>query len=358
MKTIITTLLLFLYCAVCLAQNTENDTLKIGYKNAPPFIIESDQELKGVNVWLWKQVAKDLKLNYKFVNMNFSQMIDSISNNKLDVIINPLTITSERSKKFKFTDSFFASNSTIAVSKISAFSKFKNTIKGFFNLAFLEGLFVLILIIFIFGFIGWRFERKNNSKKFRRSFRGLWDGVWWSAVTLTTVGYGDKIPKSKGGKITAFVLMFSGLLFISGLTASISSNLTVNQLTNNPETFNEFKALKVGTNKKSSTEHFLKTHFFKNIKPYKNIKEGLKSLSKNEIDAFVYDEPILKYYIREDSSLQKLSTLPIRFDVQFYAFGLSKKNAVLEEVISQKILEITETQKWQVLLSEFGLTEF
>lgn len=71
----------------------------------------------------------------------------------------------------------------------------------------------------------------------------------------------------------------------------------------------------------------------------------------------MYDEPILKYRIQEDSTLNKLQILPVKFDVQFYAFGLAKDNVALEQAISQRILEIMETQEWEVVLNEFGLTE-
>tara|TARA_R110002153_G_scaffold30587_5_gene93821 strand:- start:2846 stop:3304 length:459 start_codon:yes stop_codon:yes gene_type:complete len=149
---------------------------------------------------------------------------------------------------------------------------------------------ILLFIIFLFGISGWMFERKMNPEVFRLGKRGLWDGVWWSAVTLTTVGYGDKAPVAKLGKATALILMFGGLLFISGLTASIASSLTLNQLTNNPDGFNEFKDRALGAIDKSGTENYLLKHFFKNIKTYSNVSLGLEELDKGEIEAFLYDD--------------------------------------------------------------------
>lgn len=333
------------------------DTLLVGYTTAPPFIIQSNGGLEGINIWLWKGVAKDLNLEYKMIQMGFSEMLDSLSSGGIDVSINPLTITSERNRNMLFTDSFYASNSTIAVADVSSFQKLAQFIKGFFNQNFLKGLLVLLLIIFLFGMVGWYFERKENQAHFRSGYRGIWDGVWWSAVTLTTVGYGDKAPKTRMGKIAALVLMFGGLLFISGLTASIASSLTVTQLNSNPEGFNEFKNRPVGSITNSSTVQFLKEHFFKDVKTYDGVVLGLNGVKNGEIEAFMYDEPILKYRIQEDSTLNTLQVLPVKFDVQFYAFGLAKDKVGLEEKISQRILEIMETQEWQIILNEFGLTE-
>ena len=83
----------------------------------------------------------------------------------------------------------------------------------------------------------------------------------------------------------------------------------------------------------------------------------MESLRDKEIEAFMYDEPILKYRIKEDSTFTKFQILPVKFDVQFYAFGLVKDKTDLEQAISQRILEIMETQEWQVVLNEYGLTE-
>ncbi len=117
----------------------------------------------------------------------------------------------------EFTHSFFASNATIAASQVSSFDKFMTFLAGFSNLGFLSGLMLLLFIIFLFGILGWIFERKANPAAFRTGRKGLWDGIWWSAVTLTTVGYGGKAPVTRLGKITALALMFGGLFFYFGV---------------------------------------------------------------------------------------------------------------------------------------------
>jgi voltage-gated potassium channel len=49
------------------------------------------------------------------------------------------------------------------------------------------------------------------------------DGLWWTAVTITTVGYGDHYPVTFGGRLTAVFVMLMGIGII-GVLASILSN--------------------------------------------------------------------------------------------------------------------------------------
>ena len=56
------------------------------------------------------------------------------------------------------------------------------------------------------------------------------NAIWWTIVTITTVGYGDYSPSSMPGRILAVIIMFSGIGLISVLTGSISSIFTTKKI--------------------------------------------------------------------------------------------------------------------------------
>jgi len=56
-------------------------------------------------------------------------------------------------------------------------------------------------------------------------FGSIGQGMWWAVQTVTTVGYGDKVPTHVGGRIVAAVLMLIGIGFLTVVTASITAAL-------------------------------------------------------------------------------------------------------------------------------------
>jgi len=333
-----------------------SDTLRVAYTQAPPFIIENNG-LHGINVWLWEEIAAELNMEFSLTQMGFSDMLQALEQGTIDVSINPLTITSERLNRIDFTQPYFASNSTIATYRPSRFERLRNILTSIFNFNFLRAFLLLFSIIFLFGWMAWLFERKKNPEQFRPGWNGIWDGLYWSIVTMTTVGYGDKTPKSKGGKIIALLWMFSGLLFISGLTASVASNLTINEISNNPTGYISFKERPVGCIQNTTANEFLKDHFFSDINLYNSVADGLDDLNDRKIDAFLYDEPILKYRINIEDKYKNIKLLPVQFDLQLYGFGLRKGLDSQREAISRSMLEITEGKEWRIVLAEYELSD-
>lgn len=347
-----------LACGFGFFGRASTDTLRIGYAEAPPFIYRNGGELLGINYWLWQSLTAESRLAYEIVPMEFGDLLHGLENGTLDLSLNPLTLTSDRATKFDFTLPYYASHSAIAVAEEGSLQKFFNLIGSFVNSNFLRGMFLLLFVIFLFGWLGWYFERRRNNEQFRPGWRGLWDGIWWSAVTLTTVGYGDKAPKTRWGKLAALALMFGGLLFISGLTASIASSLTIDQLAARPKTLDEYKDADIGAVGESGTHLYLKGHFFRNLRAFPDVQQGLEALSAGEISAFMHDEPILRHRIDQWPSERKLTVLPLKFDPQFYGFGMARGQDSLRVSFSEGILKARESQAWQVLLSEYGLSDF
>lgn len=56
------------------------------------------------------------------------------------------------------------------------------------------------------------------------------DALWWTIVTLTTVGYGDISPASVGGRIIAVFIMFFGIGLLGMLSATLASVLVEKKL--------------------------------------------------------------------------------------------------------------------------------
>ena len=58
------------------------------------------------------------------------------------------------------------------------------------------------------------------------AFSSIFSSLWWSVVTLTTVGYGDAVPITIGGRIFTFIILIIGLGIIAIPSGMISSALT------------------------------------------------------------------------------------------------------------------------------------
>ena len=60
-----------------------------------------------------------------------------------------------------------------------------------------------------------------------KQFPSIGSGLWWAAQTVTTVGYGDNVPVSLGGRLLAVAVMLLGIGFLTVITAAITSTFIV-----------------------------------------------------------------------------------------------------------------------------------
>jgi voltage-gated potassium channel len=81
-------------------------------------------------------------------------------------------------------------------------------------------LLAVTIIIFAGAGLELLFEQHSTGPKAIQDFG---DAIWWAVVTVTTVGYGDKVPMTGGGKWVATALMFTGIGLVGTLTATIAS---------------------------------------------------------------------------------------------------------------------------------------
>lgn len=146
----------------------------------------------------------------------------------------------------------------------------------------------------------WFFERHRNPTQFGgRPGHGLGSAFWWSAVTMTTVGYGNKSPQTLGGRLIALVWMFTSVIIISSFTAQIAS--------------------------------------------------ALDAVASGRAAACVYDAPILRYTLRDHPEL----TIPgSSFERRDYAIALPLESP-LRKRINIALLEYTPQLTWRHLQERY-----
>lgn len=84
--------------------------------------------------------------------------------------------------------------------------------------AFTAAVFLAILVI-LFASVGiLEYENAPGS-----NIKTAEDALWWSCVTITTVGYGDKYPVTTGGRVIAVALMATGIGLFGTFTGLVAS---------------------------------------------------------------------------------------------------------------------------------------
>ncbi|XP_066027656.1 uncharacterized protein [Pocillopora verrucosa] len=88
-------------------------------------------------------------------------------------------------------------------------------------------LVLTLLLSVLAGIVAWILDTRQNTEEFPLSFvQGSWEGFWWAFVSMTTVGYGDRCPKTISGRLFAIVWILTGICMCSIFTAMLTTSLT------------------------------------------------------------------------------------------------------------------------------------
>ena len=333
----------------------EGEELSVGVTDSPPFIIIEDDDITGLTIDLWNVISDSLDIDYHFVKTDLNDVMTNIYEGEVNISIAPMAISSAHADSTFFSQPFYITTMCVAVENHYE-SGFVTIVKNLFSLSFLKTIGMLLFINLCIGTLIWFAERKDNPAFSDKMFSGIIDGFWWSWVTMTTVGYGDKSPLSRNGKILGTIWMLVAILIISGFTATISSELTTKRLQNNVTNIHDLHKMKVGCLEGRNTSIYLDYKHI-NHKQYKTFDDAFDALEKGDINALVDDGATLNYYFRkyEKDMMKKITLIELPNNKEYYCFMSTQPYLVNK--INPYLLGFLESEQWNRLLRKYGLSE-
>ncbi len=339
--------LVLLFCTTASAaaqpsERTAGRTLQVGICEIPPFSFKNAAgQWTGISVDLWKQIANGLHYRYTFVEAPRDELILRISRNELDIAVNPFAITAERERVVDFTHVFYTSGLSIVVLRDAESVRWQDVVSTIFSKDFAMIFGALFAFLLLAGAAMWLLERKQNANRFSRGVAGIGDGFWWSGVTFTGVGYGDKVPVTAAGRLVALVWMLVSVICVSALTATVTAKLSLGHLSA-IRGYHDLGRHVVGAVEGSVAQAYLRHHDIA-TKPFPTLGSGLDAVASRKVDAFVDDAATLKFLCRDRLNL---TILPQMVETENYGFIIPNGSPLREE-INLEMLTVTEQPVWR-----------
>lgn len=320
--------------------------LQVAIYDAAPFGYQNpDGSNDGLMVEIWEAIARELGWEYTYELNDLDGVLNGLQDHTYDVGLGAISITPSREVLVDFSQPVNPSGTGIAMAR----SAQQNTFQAYWkpilkSLGQLIGLLLMVLILS--GTIVWLAESRAAQKSGTddRTIKGFPDALWWSAVTMTTVGYGDKVPQTLLGKSIGIIWIFTSIIFLSLFTANASVIITTARVQSSIQTNADLRRARVGAVAHSSGAEYLIREKI-SFTPYDDYDSAIRSLLDGEIDCIVSNVPFLKYF-NNTKYYGELAIAPRWLLKNNMEIALQEESP-LRENIDRVLLEKITEPRWQ-----------
>jgi ABC-type amino acid transport substrate-binding protein len=327
-----------------------NRTWRVGIFEAPPYTWRAENgEWRGLLVEVWKHVAEELNLSYRFGEANADTILDDLAHDRLDIAIAPFAVTLDRERTVDFTHGFLRARTGIAVRKGGDEERWLSVARALATKTALRLYLGIVFLVFLAGLVVWLLERRRNPEFGGGPLQGMGSGIWWSGVTTVAVGYGDKVPITFWGRVIGLLWMSISLILITAFTAFVTAKLAVAEFGRVVDPSSLRNGI-VGTVEGAAVSELLRHERIRH-RVYASIPKALEGLRDGEVAAVVWDVTVLDYYVQRDAR-RDLEVLPSTFDHQMLAFPVPD-GSPLRDPIDAVLRRFLALPGWQDLQDRY-----
>lgn len=324
--------------------------LKVAVYVQPPFVTKTANGYGGFAVELWESIARDAGWKWNYLEVpTLVELLDLVANGKADVAVTDLSITSDRLKRMDFTLPYFDAGLQIMINSNRPIAV-RNLWQGLEEDGHLKVLLGAAICIIVLSFILTVIDRQWDPD-FHDAWTHGWAESFYHVTSLIFTGKASHkgIPGPLG-RVIAGIWIVCGVALISYITAGFTSVLTANRIQNHIEGPENLSHKTVGTLAGSSAETYCRKAMF-DTQTFDNLGLAVQALVKKQVDAIIFDAPILAYYDKSHPELPITEVGPI-FEPDKYGFALPLFHPGLR-TLNQGIAAMIEDGRMAELKSKY-----
>jgi polar amino acid transport system substrate-binding protein len=326
------------------------DTVKVGIKPSEPWVMYDknatieNRKPVGFSIDLWNKIAQNLGLDTEYVYFNSTtDLINATKDQKVDIGISAITITSDREEVINFSNSMYELGLQVMINAENASSSVLSIMAKEINKMMTTGaIIVFFLFLFITIHLRWFVDRNDKSSDlFDKSYVvGIRDAFWWGITMLVTW----ETPHSKGlARVIDLFWHIVGIIAISILTAIVTAALTAQSIGGSIHSEKDLVGKYVAAVATDAPRRYLEK-IGANVVPVKTLDEGIELLKKGKVKALAHDGPRLVYLankINKKAKKRVLAVLPFKFNPQNYGIVFPPMSK-FKESVDRTLLKLRE----------------
>ncbi len=326
----------------------QSQELTVATVTRPPFSMVEGGVDAGFSLDLWNAVAKDLDRAFVVVRVkSFSEMLEMVRSGAADVAVANISITADREAMMDFSQPIFESGLQIMMP--SGNSSGSSILGLLFSRNLAAMLAVSIALLFGAGMLMWKLERKAQPYFDKPAREAVFPAFWWALNLVVNGGFEERQPKTWAGRIFGVILVISSLFIVSIFVAKVTATLTIEAIQSNVSSFNDLHGKNVGTIQDSTASRFIESRDMK-YQRYADLDTLLQSFESGNLDAIIFDAPILAFYANRPNSRAEM--VGSMFRRENYGFALPTGSSLVEP-INQSLLRIREDGSYEQIYRDW-----
>jgi polar amino acid transport system substrate-binding protein len=326
-----------------------NRELVLGLRVAPPFALKTPDGIWiGISVELWRHLAEQLKLRFRFEETTQEGLLKGLADGTLDASGGALTVTAERLSEMDFSLPYFVTGLGVAV-PLRASLDWIGVAASFLSIRFLSSLLLIVGLVLLVSVIVWLLERRRTAEFGGPPVDGLVCSISWSTQAMAKAATSVS-PKTRPGRLLGGAWTAAAVVLIAMFTGAVTSHLTARELSGLVRDAADLHHVRVGTVRDAVAVGYLDREGIQH-QDFTRIEDGLRAMAAGQLDAVVYDKPLLAWLVRQDHP-NELQVLALNLDPLNYAIALPF-GSPLRRKLNVALADATRSSWWREIVGRY-----